>query len=292
MSFLSKKIRRPLSKKIFLRKESDADISPVRRKSSHKSVEKASTFASLPGSITLETALIAPFFFLALVCMLYLVEIMTVQTAVKEGLRSAGKEAAEQVYAIPAVFPSQIEEAVVESIGSERLSRSILEGGADGISCGKSYLSPFDGIIYLKAEYKVKIPIPLFAIPSLKYTEEIKVKGWTGYQKNGLDIGKIEQMVYVTANGIVFHEDPHCTYLEPSVKCVPKEAVEDLRNEGGGKYYPCRYCQANIASGYCYITDTGNRYHTSAECSRLKRTVYAVPRSEVKGKGACSKCVK
>ena len=62
--------------KIILRKEKDADISLTKRKSSHKSVKKASIFASLPGSITLETALIVPFFFLALVCLLYLIEIM------------------------------------------------------------------------------------------------------------------------------------------------------------------------------------------------------------------------
>lgn len=292
MSFLSQKLRRPLSKNYLQGKELDADIALKKRETSHKSMEKASIFVSLRGSITLETALVVPFFFLALVCMLYLIEIMFIQTSVKEGLRSAGKMAAEQAYAIPVVSSSQIEKEIVESVGKEKLTKSILQGGADGIDCRKSYLSPFDGIIYLKAEYKVKVPIPLFAIPPIKYEDEIKVKGWTGYQKGSIDTGFIEEMVYVTASGIVYHEDPHCTYLEPSVRCVPKGTIDDLRNEGGGKYYPCRYCGGNSSSGYCYITDTGNRYHSSAECSRLKRVVYTVPKSEVKGKGACSKCAK
>lgn len=213
MSFLSTNLYRPLTIKHSSGKELDADMSLKKRKFSHKSMEKASTFASLPGSITLETALVVPFFFLTLVCMLYLIEIIAIQTSVKEGLRSAGKAAAEQAYAAPVVIASQIEKDVIESIGSEKLSKSVLEGGAEGIDCRKSYLSPIDGIIYLKAEYKVKIPIPLFAIPPLKYEEEVRVKGWTGYQKSGNVIGMIEQMVYVTATGLVYHEDPHCTYL-------------------------------------------------------------------------------
>lgn len=238
MSFLSKKIHRLLSTNHIVRKETDADISLTKRKNSHKSAEKASESAALPGSITLETALTVPFFFLALVCMMFLIEVMSPQTSVKEGLRSAGKVAAEQIYAIPVVLPSEIQKEVVESVGEERLAGSILIGGADGIDCGKSHVSVFDGLLYLKAEYQVKIPIPLFAVPPLSYEENVKVKGWTGYKKNSGNIGMIEQMVYITENGVVYHENPHCTYLEPSVRCVPSNTVEDLRNGSGGKYYP------------------------------------------------------
>ncbi|MCQ2507536.1 MAG: pilus assembly protein, partial [Dorea sp.] len=41
-----------------------------------------------------------------------------------------------------------------------------------------------------------------------------------------------------------------------------------------------------------YVTDYGDRYHSSLSCSGLKRTVYSVPKSEAIGKGACSKCAK
>ena len=288
MPFLSIYLRK--QNKIILRKEKDADISLTKRKSSHKSVKKASIFASLPGSITLETALIVPFFFLALVCLLYLIEIMTLQVSVKEGLRSAGKEAAEQVYGIPAVITSKVEEGVRESAGRERLDNSLISGGASGIDCHGSWYSMADGIVYLKAVYEVRLPIPVMRIPPVRCEEKIRVKAWTGYQGGGLEGILPTEIVYVTETGIVYHKNPHCTYLEPSVRQVSANSVEELRNSSGGKYYPCHSCGNAAHTGHYYITDTGDRYHTSAACSKLQRIVYAVEKSEVRGKGACSKC--
>ena len=90
---------------------------------------------------------------------------------------------------------------------------------------------------------------------------------------------------------LVYHRDYHCTHLELSIHMVLQSEIESLRNEGGGKYHPCQHCIKG-AGGGVYITDTGDRYHSSLSCSGLKRTIYAVPLSEVAGKGACSRCGK
>lgn len=78
---------------------------------------------------------------------------------------------------------------------------------------------------------------------------------------------------------------------EPSVRSVAKTQLGELRNSSGGIYHLCERCGWMPGNdGNCYVTDYGDRYHTSLSCSGLKRKVYTVPLSEVKGKGACSKC--
>ena len=96
--------------------------------------------------------------------------------------------------------------------------------------------------------------------------------------------------MYVTETGMVYHRDYHCTYLELSIRMVPASALDGLRNESQGKYYPCSSCVHGEVHGLAYVTDYGEKYHSSLNCSGLKRTVYAVPLSEAVGKGACSKC--
>lgn len=94
---------------------------------------------------------------------------------------------------------------------------------------------------------------------------------------------------YVTENGLVYHKDYHCSYLDLSIRMTHMGTVSDLRNESGGRYYPCEHCMKGNA-GTIYITNFGDRYHSSLSCSGLKRTIYAIPVSEAAGKGACSKC--
>lgn len=229
-----------------------------------------------------------PFFFFAVISLIYLFEIMAVQTSVRSGLTYAGKIVAEESYPIAAVNPGDIEEYVVNAIEARRLERSIVVGGSTGIDCSASNMSIRTGIGTLKAEYRIQIPVPFFYIDGIKRTESIKIKAWTGYEKGYIGSSE-EETVYVTETGIVYHRDYHCTYLELSIHMVPADSVDGLRNVDGGKYHACRIC-GGTGSGQVYITDSGDKYHRSLSCSGLKRTVYAIPLSEAIGKGACVRC--
>ena len=119
----------------------------------------------------------------------------------------------------------------------------------------------------------------------------MRVKGWTGYISGGGGTDK-ETIVYITDYGLVYHQDMYCTYLELSIRAVKPEEIETLRNQSGGKYYACSSCKnKEETEGILYVTDYGDRYHTSLECSKVKRNIYAVPLDEVYGLGGCSKCV-
>lgn len=250
--------------------------------------ERASVPTSVKGSITVEASMAVPLFFFAILCLFYLMEIMSIQTAVRSGLQSAGKILAEQGYDQKMLLSSKVESDVVSAIGADRLQRSIVEGGSGGVDCSGSNISARTGIAQLKAVYKIRVPVPFFVVPPITYEETMKVKTWCGYEKSGMESPDSET-VYITETGVVYHRDYHCTHLQLSIHMVQTSQLDELRNESGGKYHPCEHC-GSINSGSVYITDHGDRYHSSLSCSGLKRTIYAVPLSEAVGKGECSKC--
>ena len=145
--------------------------------------------------------------------------------------------------------------------------------------------------MYIKIKYKISLPLPVFGNPSAEFTEDFRINGWRGYEDRGLGNGDAD-IVYITENGLVYHEDPQCTYLQLSINFVPYAGLSELRNSGGAIYHRCEKCVYGPAMAGVYITETGGKYHNSLRCSGLKRTVRAVKKSEVIGKGGCYRCTK
>lgn len=243
------------------------------------------------GSVTVEAAVCVPLFLYAAICLIWLLEFRTVQLVVREGMQGAAKKIALECYELPILIPSRLEAEIVNQIGSERLDRSCIVDGKDGLQCEKSYILPGSAIMELKTTYKAKLPVPGFFISPITYQETMRIKGWNGYEKESFTQYDNQDIVYITETGVVYHRDYHCTYLKPSARVVSLEEITSLRNESKEKYYPCEKC-AGFCKGNVYITDYGNRYHSTLSCSGVKRKIYAVSLNEVKGKGACSKCGK
>ena len=276
----------------FVRKEGEFDFSRKNYLSSCRPEKvSASTSSRIAGSITVEAVICIPLFLYAAFSLIWLLEIRTIQTTIRCGLQAAGKQIAESSFDTLVVIPENIESEMINRIGAERLNRSVLVGGAGGISCKKSYTIPGSGIYELKVQFQVKLPFPYFMSNGLSCEESMRIKGWNGYVQEIFSGSSNEEIVYVTETGVVYHLDYHCTYLEPSVRSVNMEDLENLRNESGGKYYKCPLCvNKNKSYERIYITNYGYRYHGDQSCSGIKRNVYAVPITEVKGKVACSKC--
>lgn len=273
------------------RKEKDSSLTNHFIKILPIQSERASTFAS-KGSITLEAAVVIPIFFFAVLCLVYLLEMMAIQTTLHHAMHSVGKEIAQAAYSSPMISTYGIEQHLIKTVGEERLNKSMIAGGAKGLDCSKSRSDWNTTVMDLSVCYDLEIPVLFFRIPVLSREETLRVKGWTGYVA-GANGAQKEEVVYVTDYGLVYHQDMYCTYLELSIKAVRPEDVESLRNQTGGKYSPCEYCGGKeIEGNRMYVTDYGDRYHGSLDCSRIKRNIYAVPLNEVYGLGGCSKCVK
>lgn len=295
MSFLNKKYTHKKSivliKKYSNRKEKDSLLAIQVPLIFHKKEERASAFAS-KGSMTMEAALAVPIFFFAMLCLVYLLEMMSIQVTIRNAIYSVGKEIAQQAYSSPMISTYGIQQHVIKNIGAEKLDKSMISGGANGINCNNSKSNWNTAVIDLSVQYQLEFPILMFHIPVISCEETLRVKGWTGYAQ-GADEMKKNQVVYVTDYGLVYHQNMNCTYLELSIQAVEFSQIEDLRSQSGAKYYPCESCGEEIViAGRVYLTDYGNRYHTSLECGKVKRNIYAVPLEEVYGLGGCSKCVK
>lgn len=250
--------------------------------------ERASLFTSFRGGIVVEASLVIPIFFFAVCCLCFLLEVMAVQVSVRAAAHSVAKQIVKEAYAVPLVLPSKVESDIVETIGADRLDRSIVRDGSAGLDCSRTAVSPGSGILYMNVQYEIMLPFLMFGRLELACEDKFQMKGWVGYTEGGFLPGR-EEMVYITENGLVYHRDYHCTYLDLSIQRVRKEDIENMRNMYGGKYYACERC-GHASGGSVYITSQGNRYHSSLSCGGLKRSVYSVPISEVMGKGACSRC--
>ena len=271
------------------RKETKSDytannLSNVLKKAS----VSASLKATIHGSVTVEAVICIPLFLYASICLIWMLELRTLQLTVRCALQEAGKNMAYSLVEVPVLVPAVLEGDVVNIIGRDRLENSCI---VDGIQCDKSYVRINTGVVELSASYKVRLPVPEFVIKPLCYEEKMRMKIWNGFYKTDISNWEHETVVYISETGLVYHLDSTCTYLEPSIKQVQASEIGNLRNEGGGKYYACGLCLADKKEEV-YITSYGNRYHGSSLCSRIKRTVYAVSLQDVKGKGACSKCGK
>lgn len=243
------------------------------------------------GSVTIEASFGIPLFLFTVLCLIWLIELQSIRFSIASAAQNAAKSAAEDTAVIPVLNVWKLRADIAALIGEERLDRSIVKGGKDGISCMGSYVSPETGEMNIKVTYMIQLPVPMVGLPSAEIEQSFKLSAWTGYMSGGKGSDGAD-IVYVTDNGEVYHEDYRCSHLHLSIRAVGFDEIQELRNEGGGIYHACEKCAYGSPMGSVYITDTGDRYHNSLNCSGLKRTIHAVKRTEVKGLGGCSRCVR
>lgn len=206
-----------------------------------------------PGNMTVEAAMVLPLFLYAMVNLLSLI-LMFQSYSTREGqLHQAGRQMALLAYG--------------------------QEGG--------------EADVELFTVSPVKALIPIAAFPTTTVVNGCVMHKWIGYdpkQTGQAAGGAKEELVYLTRSGTAYHKSRSCIYLNPSIRMMERSQAQTAVNADGSRYLPCAVCQGNTA--LVYVTDTGNRYHSTAACSGLKRTIESVPLSEAlaMGRHACSKC--
>lgn len=227
---------------------------PRRRKSRFRlfcTGRRASLSAFRKGGMTLEATLLLPFFLCAVTALLYLFAFTSVQSRADRKLM-------------------------------ERAEALAVTGGQGNLT---------DPYIRLYDAQAVSLPFPWLSFGRDLVTRKAVVRAWTGYTGESFQGAFVGEIVYITPEGTVYHRNRDCTYLRLSIRQVASGALDLERNASGGRYTPCEYCvRQGQPGGTVYVTDYGASYHNNRNCQGLKRTVMAVPLSQVGGRRGCSRC--
>lgn len=281
-------------------------------------------------SLTVEASLVLPLFMFFLIAFIYFIQIFITQEILQKAITDTGlgmaraayiysdfhdaKEAEEFDSSIldeevvselkdminTAINSGLIKYAVKTRLDTDKIDHSCIVGGFDGIRFDDSKLMQGNNDIDIVARYKIRIPVRLFGLFEKEVIQRVRLRGWNGQEltplylaseENTGDDKNDEAIVYVAETGTVYHLNRNCSHIKLSVRAI--EGIPTWqRNNTGEKYYPCESClkHDHPETGTYYITSYGDRYHQIKDCSRLKRTIYEVPLSEVSHMRPCKRC--
>ena len=192
-----------------------------------------------------------------------------------------------------AVSATYVKGQVISSAGADYLNGSPLTNGAAGLQLWESEIFGPNDEIDIVVTYSVSPWSSLIRFSPFRMANRYYAHIWNGYRLSGEgEGGEVTQIVYVTENGSVYHMSTDCTHLLLSVREVPSDLIDYIRNQGGGRYQPCSRCASGSPPSTVYITSQGDRYHHNRGCSGLRRTVTSVTieQAQQAGLGPCSRC--
>lgn len=262
-------------------------------------------FAPLRAALTVEAAIVLPIFLFFMIGALQYAAVM--ETAVKLGtsLAETGKTMGMAAYVSRyGGDAGKAAEVAVGALSAVYAQKTVTDQAGDtseikNVNMALSSFLAEDESIDLVMTYQIRSPFGMVKLPGTFFIQRAKVRAWTGRippkkkeEQEDEEGDTSTEMVYMTETGSVYHNDPECTHLKLSVTPVSADSVFDRRNSHGGIYHACEKCGSAPHGDTLYITKEGNRYHTTLECSGLKRTVRQVPKSEAEHLWPCTRCGK
>lgn len=282
--------------------EKFSDGSICRRTLKYCHIERISLFTFLTkwidAGMTVEAAVVLPLMLYFLLNLSCAIELIRLHGNLQLALWEVGSRLAVYGYAledseVASFFTGfYIQDQVIEYAGKEYLDNSPLKNGSQSIIMWESDIFSTNDELDVIVTYSVAPWSGLAAFSSFRMANRYYAHIWNGYEISD-DPEQSEQeldVVYITENGVVYHEDRNCTHLVLSVREVSGSVAAAAVNQWGKRYSPCEKCNSESTSLTLYITDEGERYHSDRNCSGLKRTVFSVLRSSVAGYRACSRC--
>ena len=252
--------------------------------------------SKLSASATVEAALIFPLIFFFFMSVMWFMNLYYIHSEIGARLNLIGNEMVSLSYPYHVFINGgddnkDIKDLILSVGWTELYVKSELQklDVSDRIGPMTTLLSDFlaEDAVDIVVTYSVQPVLPIPGIPEVTLSNHFYSKMYTGYSGKG---SKVEETVYVTKSGSVYHTDLGCRALKCDVHRVRFSSLDTLRNLDGSKYYPFEKCKNAGFDNTVYITDYGNRYHSTGRCSELKIDIYEVPLSLVNERHKCRFC--
>lgn len=168
-------------------------------------------------------------------------------------------------------------------LGENSRIEQYVAGGKNGILLDGNPVIDEEGFVCICVKYFIRIRAPILRNLWIPVNAQIRQKAYLGYTETQKTQG--EEYVYITEHSTVYHLSRSCTHLKLTIYPVSASVLSSQYSE----LRSCEYCGEKAAETY-YVTKTGDCYHTSRQCSGLKRSVRRVLRTEVPEYAPCSRC--
>lgn len=250
---------------------------------------------------TLEASLVIPLFIYAVMTVAYIIYAIGVKEHVSQALYNDTRYMARYVYMtrdvsrpeLKVLLYSMAQEQLYNELGYEYAQKHNIAGGNAGLIISCTSIIDEENNIRLAIRYAVKNPFDIFGTGRINFEHSYVAKAWFGEEYKQENNEEDIKYVYITSAGEVYHTQKECTYLKPSVRQVNADYIDTYRNSSGAIYYQCERCDGSKNTDGCfYITDYGTCYHTTPDCSGIKRSVVKIKLSCVGDRRLCIKCMK
>lgn len=278
------------------------------------------TFYDPNGSITLEAAITIPLFAFALLTVIYIMNIIHLQTTLQMALEETVRNISQAAY-ISSEFYSLTKEqqdeainndySIIENVGASFIStnyikkqflddkmtsflnKSYIINGSEGISFLHSSMNLEDNIIDVILTYNVSIPF----MPDKLFSFKLSNRCYTRIYM-GKDMEK-EQLpstfyVYYTVYGKVLHTNKYCRYLLNYSEALPYNQLFIGRNPE-----LCLLCSDDETSAtlrqhnpVVYLTSDYQVFHLTLNCQSFTGDIFRLERTSLKENELCEECMK
>lgn len=240
-------------------------------------------------SLTVEAAMIMPFFVLFFVLFLALFQVLMTETQMNQALSyTVSKVAMESGRFVSEAENLAVKKMLIEQLKMQGCKEERIVDGWEGIICVPVSAGE---LVRINVIYDVALPFHVFGTQEILVSQSAAARRWSGRKTTE---SSYTHWVYITPFGAAYHKNISCSYLDLSVWSLLENQVSDARNKAGGRYAPCLLCKDDtVVSGddtTVYVTDYGRLYHYSLSCSSIKRTVWRVMKENAGSRYPCQKC--